>query len=153
MAVQKKPAPKAAVKKPAPAPKKVAEKKPAPKKPVKKVEEEIPLTPPVPEYAGPMIIMFENPTQVAHIRELLNQPQMLTGIDVMIRARVMECVFQGVPLKDFSDKIITSYQIALKKQRDAELVAQQQAEYDAAKDPTAKPVIANTPETILKSKK
>ncbi len=152
MAVQKKPAKPAAKPAPKSAAKKPVEKKAPAKKQPQPVEEMVP-EPPVPEYAGPVIVLFENPTQVAHVRDLLNQPQMLSGIDVMIRARVLECVFQGVPLKEFSDKIITSYQIALKRQRDEELVKQQQAAYEAGKDPNAKPVIANTPETILKAKR
>jgi hypothetical protein len=132
-----------------PAPEKI--KKPVASEKAAKVEEVLPPEPP--PYAGPVVVLFENPAQVQHLNELLHQPQMLSGIEVTLRARVMECIFQGVPLKDFSDKIINSYLTALKKQKDEEMVRQQQADYEKALNPDAKPVIANTPTTILKGVK
>jgi hypothetical protein len=155
MAVPKKPAPKVAAKKPAPKP---VEKKPAQvaKKPQVKKAEPVPAVEPPPQppvYSGPMILMFENPTQVQHVKNLLAQPAMLDGVEVIIRARVLECFNQGVPLKEFTDRVITSYKDALQKQADREDYLKKAAEYEANKDLTAKTVIANTPQTILKGKR
>lgn len=132
---------------------------PKPKGRPKKIKPEVAPEPiqEVPKaYNGPVVILFENPSQVEYLKTILNMPQTLQGSEILTKARIIECVYQSVSLLEFNDKIIQKYEMHLKEQErlrlEKEEYLRKAAEYEANKDPNAIPKAANTPQTILLKK-
>ena len=122
------------------------------RKKTKKVEK-VPEVVPELSYTGPMVLMLENPSQIEYLKNLLIIPQTI-DMDTVIKERVLECIYQSVPLPLFRDALVQNHLNILREieQKKVEDVDYQKKieDYEKNKDPTAQPIVANTPQTVLK---
>jgi hypothetical protein len=111
--------------------------------------------PPAPQYDGPVVVMFETVQQWLYTRELMTvTPHTLTGGQILIHARAIECLNQAVPTEAFSRGILDKYfmdqqQKATEEREKLRLQAEAEA-YEKGKKPGAKPIAANTVQTFKK---
>jgi hypothetical protein len=97
--------------------------------------------------------MFENVQQWLYTRDLMTvTPHTLTGGQILIHARAIECLNQAVPTETFSRGILDKHyqekeRDAAKEREQLRLKAEAEA-YERNKNPQAKPKAANTPGTF-----